>query len=154
MVKKDLKSIDDSLVKLKDDFNKQIDAIDDDTSSFHNAMIDLTAKNPEHKELVQFIVFVNDKLETKHKTHAEVYSDTFNELITMKRDLLNTLGCDNETKSKEMGFFGKIFTSTKLFADVKMILISVAAIAIAIGVMMSPDVVLSVIKAIAELILG
>ena len=154
MVKKNLKSLDDSLIKLKDDFNKQIDAIDDETHSFHEAMIDLTAKNPQHKELVQFIVFVNDKLETKHKTHAEVYSDTFNELITMKRDLLNTLGSNDAEKSQGMGFFRKIFTSTKLFADVKMILISIAAIAIAIGIMMSPDVVLSVIKAIAELILG
>ena len=152
MIKKDLKSIDDSLVKLKEDFNNQMDANEDDTNSFHNTVIDLAAKNPEHKELLRFMVFVNDKLETKHKTYAEIYSDAFNELITTKRDLLNTLGCNNT--SKDMGFFRKIFTSTKLFADAKMILISIAAIAIAIGVMISPDVVLSVVKAIAELILG
>ncbi len=148
----DLQTIDDSLLKLKEDFNKQLDAIEDDTHSFHNAMIELSAKNPEHKELVQFIVFVNDKLETKHKTHSEVMIESFNEMINVKRSLIHAI---QQVEAKEdMSFFRKIFNSTKIFADLKITLISVAAIAIAIVILISPDVVITVLKALAELILG
>ena len=80
----ELKRIDNSLEKLQDDFNKQLDAIEDDTHSFHRAMIELSAKNPEHKEIVQFIVLVNDKLETKHKNHSEVMVDSLNEMINVR----------------------------------------------------------------------
>ena len=149
---RDLTEVDDSLLKLRIDFNKQLSAIEDDQHSFHTAMIELSAKNPENKELVQFIVFVNDKLETKHKTHSEVLIDAFNELIDVKRSLIQTL---KEVKEhEEQGFFKKIFNSTKIFADIKMTVIGIAAIAIAVVVMISPDIVLSVLKALATLILG
>jgi len=147
-----LSEVDSSLVKLRDDFNNQLASIEDDTHSFHTAMIELSAKNPENKELIQFIVFVNDKLETKHKTHSEVMIEAFNELIIVKRRLVCTL---QEAKDKEtQGFLKKIFNSTKIFADIKMTVIGIAAIVIAIVVMISPDIVLSVIKALATLILG
>ncbi|RLC47058.1 MAG: hypothetical protein DRH57_04820 [Candidatus Cloacimonadota bacterium] len=147
-----LSEVDSSLLKLRTDFNKQLSAIEDDTHSFHTAMIDLSARNPDNKELIQFIVFVNDKLETKHKTHSEVMIEAFNELIDVKRSLIHAL---QEVKDKdEQGFFKKIFNSTKIFADIKMTVIGVAAIAIAVVVMISPDIVLSVIKALATLILG
>jgi len=149
---KKLSEVDGSLLKLRADFNKQLSAIEDDTHSFHTAMIDLSAKNPEYKELIQFIVFVNDKLETKHKTHSEVMIEAFNELIDVKRSLIHAI---TDVKEKEeQGFFKKIFNSTKIFADIKMTVIGVAAIAIAIVIMISPDIVLTVLKALAELILG
>lgn len=148
----DLQKIDNSLEKLQNDFNRQLDAVEEDTHTFHKAMIELSAKNPEHKELVQFIVFVNDKLETKHKTHAEVMIDSFNEMINVKRNLIHSL--TKEEEAEDMGFFRKIFNSTKIFADLKITLLSLAAIAIAIVILISPDVVLTVLKAIAELILG
>lgn len=141
-----------SLVKLEADFNNQLSAIEDDTQTFHAAMIELTANNPENKELVQFIVFVNDKLETKHQTHSEVMIEAFNEMISVKKRLIYVL---REFKDKdEQGFFQKIFTTTKLFTDVKITVIGIAAIAIAMGIMISPDVVLDVVKALATLILG
>ena len=147
-----LKEVEDSLVQLRIDFNKQLSAIEDDTQSFHTAMIELSARNPENTELVQFIVFVNDKLETKHTTHSEVMIDAFNELIDVKRSLIHAL---KEVKEKEeQGFLKKIFNSTKIFADIKMTVIGFAAIAIAIVVVISPDMVLAVIKALAALILG
>jgi hypothetical protein len=147
-----LSEVDSSLVKLRDDFNKQLSAIEDDTHSFHSAMIELSARNPNNIELVQFIVLVNDKLETKHKTHNEVIVEAFNESINVKRSLIRAL---QEVKDKESeGFLKKIFNSTKIFADIKMTVIGLAAISIAIVVMISPDIVLSVIKALAALILG
>jgi len=150
-----LTEVDNSLIKLRVDFNKQLAAIEDDTQSFHAAMIELSARNPENTELVQFIVFVNDKLETKHKTHSEVMIEAFNELIDVKRSLIHALKEVTEEKvEKEQGFLMKIFNSTKLFADIKMTVIGVAAISIAIVVMISPDIVLAVIKALAALILG
>ncbi len=151
---KDLERIDDSLKKLQEDFNRQLDAIEDDTHSFHKAMIELSAKNPEHKELVQFIVFVNDKLETKHKTHSEVMVESLNEMINVKRKLIHSILDKKQETNENMGFFRKIFNSTKIFADLKITLISIAAIAVAVVIMVSPDTVLTVIKALAELILG
>lgn len=154
----DLKKIEQSLLKLQEDFNQQLDAVEEDTHSFHQTMIDLSCKYPEHKELLQFIVFINDKLETKHKTYSGVMVDSFNELIAVKRTLVQSMERNyddtKENKQENMDFFSKIFNSTKMFADLKITVISLAAIAVAVVVLISPDMVLTVLKAIAELVLG
>jgi len=156
-----LLEIESNLAQLKTEFTNQIAAMETDRDSFHKAMIDLTAKYPEHKELVQFIVLVNDKLETKQENYSEIVSASFTELINVKINLVkaikhkNSMELDkNKKNSKEkVGFFKKIYTNTKFFGDIKITLLSVAAILIAILIFISPDILMTVIKLIGELIL-
>jgi uncharacterized coiled-coil DUF342 family protein len=55
-----LTEIENSLIKLHDDFNKQIQALGNNPQEFHKVLIELSTKYPDHKELLQFIVFIND----------------------------------------------------------------------------------------------
>jgi len=153
--------IESSLSKLKSDFNMQLSAMEKDVDSFHKAMIDLTAKYPEHKELVQFIVLVNDKLETKQENYAELVSDSFTELINIKMNLVKAIKRKNAMDAKpevsnskeKVGFFKRIYLNTKFIGDLKITLLSIAAILIAILIFISPDILMTVMKMIAEMML-
>jgi len=156
-----LLEIETSLSKLKSDFNMQLSAMEKDVDGFHKAMIDLTAKYPEHKELVQFIVLVNDKLETKQENYAELVSDSFTELINVKMNLVKAIKRKNSMDTKpevsdskeKVGFFKRIYLNTKFIGDLKITLLSIAAILIAILIFISPDILMTVMKMIAEMVL-
>ena len=82
-------------------------------------------------------------------------TDSFNDLINMKKKLIEAiLDTQPLEKNDNLGFFARIIRNTKMFTDLKMTLISLATILIAIGILVSPDIVLTVIKALAELILS
>lgn len=152
--------IDSTLHKMKDEFNAQYAAMASDNQSFHNAMIELSSKYPEHKELVQFIVLVNDKLETKHQHYSDLASNAFNDLIDIKLQLIASINrkVRAEMKTKEsatenkMGFFKKFFTTTKFFSEIKVVLISIAAILFALLVFFAPDILLTTLKALASIL--
>jgi len=146
---KNLKKIENSLEKLHDDFNKQLEAIGTDSTEFHKALIELTAKYPDHKEIIHFIVSVNDRLTTQHSIFSEVLSDSFNELVKIKKDLLYNLIDDKQESSiKNTSFISKI----KTFKDIKIILVTLSIIAIAVGVIFAPHAFLNVVQALAKIL--
>jgi len=152
-IKEYLEEIDTSLEKLKTDFNTQITAIVDEKNTFHNRMIDLTAKYPEHKELIQFTVLVNDKLETKQENYSDVISSSFNELISAKKSLIKAIKSKNDKKDKPTGFWKGLIAGGKIFGDLKLMLMSIAAILFIVLIFLKPGIVLTVLKSITSLIL-
>jgi len=153
----ELKEINQSLEKLKIDFNKQIEIIGSGKTEFHNALIDLSSKYPEHKELLSFIVHINDKLETNQSLFIDVVSDTFNELIVNKNDLVKKIISDrinaeeNSNKNNE-SIWDKTKEITSFFKNSKIILTAIAIISIAGAVIINPSGFLAVIKALASLL--
>ena len=151
---KDIQRIEKSLEKLEQDFNSQLSALGNDTNDFHNALIELTAKYPEHKDLLQFIVHINDKLELNHNIFSEVITDTFMEMLKLKKQLIVKLIEDKSEKPepKSKGFLKKIVASANWFKDAKIMFASIAVIAITAGVIISPDTFLLILKAIAKIL--
>lgn len=84
------------LEKLKSDFNNQLTLIDNDINEFHKVLLDLVSKYPEHKDIVEFIIFVNDKIKLEQIVMKEVILDTFNELIQIKTETLKIFNQENE----------------------------------------------------------
>ncbi len=140
---KQLHKIESSLEKLHKEFNEQVSIIDKDTKDFHNAIIKLSAKYPDHTELLQFIVFVNDKLETNHDLFRTVVVDSFNDLVKQKQELVQVIienrDKTNVTPETKPGFFTNIFSKVKSFKDIKIVFISGAVMTLSLAAMLAPE---------------
>jgi len=149
---KELKKIDESLERLHSDFNKQLEILGSDTKEFHNALIDLSAKYPDHKELLQFIVFINDKLETNQSMFAEIVVDSFNEMIKTKKQLVQKLLEERENSNNNLTLWEKVKITTGTMKNIKMILTALAVILLAAGVIIAPDMFIEIIKQLTKLL--
>lgn len=138
-----LEKIDRTLDALNKEFNQQIQASQDkkDVNMFHNDIIKLTSKYPEHAELLEFIVLVNDRLETKHSIFSDIIIDSFNVLVQNKKSLIDHMKYQNS-------FMGRIKNFT--FKDIKIIGIIGAIITVSIVGITNPELITTII----ELIIG
>jgi len=153
---KELIKIDQSLQKLQNDFNSQLEVLGSDTKEFHNALIELSSKYPDHKELLQFIVFINDKLEINQNLFGEIVSDSFNEMIRLKKELICDIMAKHEPLKDTQKDEGTLWSKTKgfigSFKNAKIILTAMAVIALAAAVIIAPAMFLKIITALAKLL--
>jgi len=150
----ELTKIEESLDELHKDFNKQLEALGSDSKEFYNALIDLSAKYPDQKELLQFIVFINDKLETNQSLFSEIVIDSFNELIKTKKVLVKKLKEEktNTKPSTDISVWEKAKNITSAIKNSKMALSSLAIISLAIASIIEPEMLLEIIKALLKLL--
>ena len=98
----ELEILDRDLSELKKNFNNQMNAVEGDLKEFHKHLIALSAKYPDHKELLEFIVFINDRIETNQTNFKEVLLESINEIILIKRSLIKyqikSVDCSNVDK--------------------------------------------------------
>lgn len=87
--RKEIEQLYDNLDLLKKDFNVQLNGIENDLKEFHKILINLTKKYPEHAELLEFIVFINDKLETNQTQYKQVISEVITKMIDYKKIILD-----------------------------------------------------------------
>lgn len=151
---KDLKKIDQSLEQLHKDFNTQLEALGSDNKEFHNALIELSAKYPDHKELLQFIVFINDKLETNQTLFSDIVVESFNELVKVKKTLVQKIIDEKDTKivNGDDSLWSKVKSTTNLMKNAKMVMTTLAVILLAIGILVAPDMFLAIIKELTVLL--
>ena len=149
-----LQELNESLIELKKDFNTQINAIESNKVEFDDVLIELSAKYPEHRELLSFIVHVNDKLETNQTIFVDIVSDTLNEIIKNKNILIKKIISDKQKNTGEdtESIWGKTKSLVVFFKNFKIILTALAIIAIAGAVVIAPHAFLTVIKALASLL--
>ncbi|MCK5537866.1 MAG: hypothetical protein KAI79_13655 [Bacteroidales bacterium] len=147
----ELKNIETSLTELHKDFNKQLEALGNDSTEFHNALIDLSSKYPDHKELIQFIVFINDKIETNQTLFQDVVVESFNELIKVKKTLVNKMIQEKEVKINTEMLSDKILKYLVTMKDMKLVMISIAIIFLTIGVILIPDVFVGILNKLASI---
>jgi len=148
-----LQEINESLTQLQEDFDRQISVIGSDKTEFHDVLIELSAKYPEHKELLSFIVHISDKLETNQTIFVDVVSDTLTELIKNKNALVKKIISERKIKFEDTGsIWGKAKSITTFFKNSKIILTALAIIAIAGAVIIEPQAFLAVIKALTSLL--
>ena len=149
---KDLKRLDEALDRLHTDFNTQLNAIQSDSKEFHTSIVDLVAKYPEHKEIINFTIFVNDKLETNQRIFSDVVTESFNEIIKNKRMLVQAI-IDSHKDLENKSGFKKTLESLSSLADFKMIFISIAVIVLVIGVLIVPSQLVEVLQTVIKIIL-
>lgn len=147
----DLVKIEVSLERLHADFNKQLEALGGNSKEFHNAIIELSSKYPDHKELLQFIVFINDKLETNQLMFTEIVVESFNEMISVKKTLVHKMITEKGAKKKSV--LSKV-KQTVTLKDAKMVLILISISLISFGVIVAPDTFIAVLKAMGNLVTG
>jgi hypothetical protein len=138
---KDLEMMENELCKLIDDFNKQVGSMDD-YNDFHNRLIKLSTEHPQHKELLEFIVMINDKLETKHSIFSDLITDSFVELMGIKKQVIKKMIEKEEKKT-----LWNRLTSVSL-KDYKFILLIIAIIVIGTGLIIYPKAALVLISKI------
>lgn len=151
---KDLREIESSLERLQLDFNKQLEALGSDSKEFHNSLIELSSKYPDHKELLQFIVFINDKIETKQSIFSDIIVESFNELVRTKKLLVKKMIADNNIPQLGPVIKEPFYAKWKItnIKDVKLILVSVAIIFITAGVVFTPETFISVLTAMSKVL--
>jgi hypothetical protein len=141
---KNLECMEKSIDKLIEEFNKQVVSMDDN-KEFHNTIINLSSKYPEHKELLEFIVMVNDKIETRQSIFSDMIIDSFNELMRIKKEVLIKM-IEKERIENEKKLFAKL-TNLKA-SDYKTILFFIAIIIFGAAILLYPDIALKAITKI------
>jgi len=149
-----LKDIEKSLHELKHDFNNQLEIIGSSTQDFHNSLILLTSKYPEHQELIQFIVFINDKLETNQSMFSDIIVDSFNQLIDQKEKIVKEMIKSKTTQANtNQNSFSAVLNKAKNLKDVKVLMMYAAIITLAAAAIFAPDAFIKVITAVGKFII-
>lgn len=100
MLLEELKEIDCRLELISNDLDIQFSAITIDSATFHKNMLQVASKHPEAEGLIQFIVFVNDRLETNQTLYRSILLDSLKNLIKQKQNLIKRLIVEAEQKDK------------------------------------------------------
>ena len=134
---KTIKELETILEHLK---NQLISLESDD--SFHKNLIELISNNPKQKEIIQFIVDINDKLETRNEVFKDAIYDSLHDLITVKIKLVKVLLNKPEPKHVQMtNYIKSLFTP-------KIILICAGIAVVVITFIITPDKVIELVNTI------
>jgi len=144
----ELKEIEKTLEQLSKDLDTQMSAYSLDNDKFHENLIELMGKYPEYKELIQFIVSINDRLVTTHIISRDIFYETIKSLIHQKRILVKKLFRDYEEKAKPKE--SKFDKTIEFFKNNKTVLITIAISVtftlLMVGIMMVPAETLEALK--------
>lgn len=105
---KDLKEIYESLEEMSRELDTELSAVSTESDKFHEQLIDLISKYPESKEIIQFIVSINDKLVTHHTLSRDILYDATKGIISQKQYLIKQLIKDYEDKENKTSMMDKI----------------------------------------------
>jgi len=135
-----------------------------DQATFHKALMALMSDHSEQKEIIQFIVAINDKLETKNSHFRDLVYDTLKEIIETKRALMDKLIKDLEArkttssdlsltkemleqllkpKKKSLPSFGKVYA---LITSSKLLFITVITVCVSIVLVLAGPTLLTVMN--------
>lgn len=124
MSERKMEAIKQDLDRIKKELSLQLNALDDDMNSLHKRIIQLGVKYPEQQELIEFIVFINDRLGTRHSQLEEIMSETISDLIGIKKKTLDiNISLANNVKhlKSKKSFWEMLFTKITSIHDVKVL---------------------------------
>ena len=155
----ELKDIEKSLELLTKDLDTQMSSYNIENDKFHDSLISLSGKlarfdaknsddNEVFKELLHFIVSINDRLVTSHILARDMFYDTIIELIQQKRFLIKKLIKDYEEKTQpKESNISKIFDFFKANKIVLLTIgITIAFTLLMMGIFVIPSETLEALK--------
>ena len=141
----DLEKIENSLIRLQKELNAQLSVVSTDSKEFHSSLIELIAKYPNHKDVIQFTVGINDRIETSQSIFSDIIVDAINEMIEVKHEMIRKMIALH--KPTKEGFFVRTknkMTTKDFMTKVFYIVTALAVIALVSGAIFAPESTISV----------
>jgi hypothetical protein len=116
---------------------------------FHKSLINIMSVYPESKEIIQFVVDINDRLETKNEIFKDLVYDSIRNIVYVKQQIVIEL-----IKELKIIEAAKVSRTTAFFHYLrdtitpKVIIVSLAIILIMGGVLIAPNEVMEISKRI------
>lgn len=149
----DLKEIEKNLQKLEAALDRQFEAASttSDLDKFHKNLIEILAQSPQEKEIIEFVVFINDRLETKHTITTEIMLETIKDVIKLKRQMVKKIIglCDNTKKISLFERFLDFVSDNKVLLMI--ILISLGVVVFGLVVFLMPEQLIEILKEINKI---
>ena len=146
----ELKDIEQKLEQLSKELDTQLSATSLESDKFHENLINLLSKFPDDKELIQFIVFINDRLVTNHEISRDILYETLRGLILQKQYLVRRLIKEHENiiqKRKEEPIISKLIEFVKTNKTTIIIVASsVSVTLLVVALFIIPDTTIETIK--------
>jgi len=118
-----IEDFEEELKNVMNDLDKQLEALSSDNENFHHSIIDIISNSPKSKEIIQFIVAINDKLETKQDNLKEILRDSLKSLVYVKIKIFREINKEIEklnTEVKKQSNFEKVkFKASNVFTELK-----------------------------------
>lgn len=160
---KELNELYQKLEDLKNEFNTQMNGVEVDINEFHKLLISLSKKYPDHSELLEFIVFINDKLETNQTQYKQIISEVVNKLIVYKQIMVSNYEnnqinkvetkCDvHNTDENKESFLQSLMSNLPVLKELKWTAAIVLIAFILISSIISPNETKAVIESLKPLV--
>ena len=145
------KELEQEIERVLKELDLQLENTNLNNSEFHLNLIDIISKNPELKEIIQFIVSNSDRLETKQDIIKDILSDSIKDLSNAKKKMLDLMLSELQTikESKKSKVRQKLDNYMGLLKDnPKTLLFILFGILVVIGFIISPTELITLAKII------
>ena len=115
--------------KIIEDFN----GLYGNDKEMHDKLIKISTAHPEQEDLIKFILFLNDNLNTTQKKGHEITVDNLSNILENKKRIIKILK-ENSQRLNKQPFWKKIN-----FKDAKIIAISISITVISLGLIFFPE---------------
>ena len=137
-MKKEYQDLLDRLNEIQENLSQHVDDLESQRVNFNNRLLELMSNYPQLKDIIQFILEVNDNLDNKQKQYFNQNYEAITKLISLKKKLIKQLETDHEAK----GILKKI----NVFVSSKYAIILILITIFCISLWFQPDQTIQLIK--------
>ena len=137
-MKKEYQDLLDTLNEIQENLSQHVDDLESQRVNFNNRLLELMSNYPQLKDIIQFILEVNDNLDNKQKQYFNQNYEAITKLISLKKKLIKQLETDHEAKG--------IFKKLNVFVSSKYAIILILMTIFCISLWFQPDQTIQLIK--------
>ena len=143
-MKKEYQDLLDTLNEIQEILSQHVDDLESQRVNFNNRLLELMSNYPQLKDIIQFILEVNDNLDNKQKQYFNQNYEAITKLITLKKKLIKQLETDHEAKG--------ILKKLNVFVTSKYAIILILITIFCISLWFQPDQTIQLIKELKGII--
>nr|DAY27435.1 MAG TPA: hypothetical protein [Caudoviricetes sp.] len=137
-MKKEYQDLLDTLNEIQENLSQHVDDLESQRVNFNNRLLELMSNYPQLKDIIQFILEVNDNLDNKQKQYFNQNYEAITKLISLKKKLIKQLETDHEAKG--------ILKKLNVFVSSKYAIILILITIFCISLWFQPDQTIQLIK--------
>lgn len=137
-MKKEYQDLSDTLNEIQENLSQHVDDLESQRVNFNNRLLELMSNYPQLKDIIQFILEVNDNLDNKQKQYFNQNYEAITKLISLKKKLIKQLETDHEAKG--------ILKKLNVFVSSKYAIILILITIFCISLWFQPDQTIQLIK--------
>ena len=143
-MKKEYQDLLDTLNEIQENLSQHVDDLESQRVNFNNRLLELMSNYPQLKDIIQFILEVNDNLDNKQKQYFNQNYEAITKLISLKKKLIKQLEADHEAKG--------ILKKLNVFVSSKYAIILILITIFWISLWFQPDQTIQLIKELKGII--